>query len=56
MHLVKAHALLGLKNYTEAQNELEAFLTRDPNGVDSAQVRHTLDEVKSFTARGGNGK
>ncbi len=50
IHLVRAHALLGLKSYTEATIELEKYLGADPNGADTAAVRKTLDEVKAFTA------
>jgi tetratricopeptide (TPR) repeat protein len=56
IHLVRAHAMLGMKNYTDAQGEFEAFLARDPNGEDSARVRQTLDQVKAFTARAASGK
>jgi Flp pilus assembly protein TadD len=56
LHLVRAHALMGLKNYPEAQSELEALLSKDPNAADSAQVRETLDQVKTFTARAASGK
>ena len=48
LHLVKAHALLGLKSYTDAMTELEKYLERDPNGKASAQARQTLAKVKAF--------
>ena len=50
IHLVRAHALLGLKAYTQAMTELEKFLGDDPNGADTASVRKTLDQVKAFVA------
>ena len=50
VHLVRAHALLGLKAYTDAVAELEKYLGGDPNGVDSANARKTLDQVKTFMA------
>jgi tetratricopeptide (TPR) repeat protein len=56
IHLVRAHAMLGMKNYTEAQAEFEVFLAQDPNGEDAARVRQTLDQVKAFTARTASGK
>ena len=56
LHLVRAHALMGVKNYWEAQSELEEFISRNPNGEDTARVQQTLDEVKAFTARASRGK
>jgi tetratricopeptide (TPR) repeat protein len=50
LHLLRAHALLGLKSYTEAIAELEKYLGEDPNGVDTANARKTLDQVKAFVA------
>ena len=50
IHLVRAHALLGLKSYRDAMAELEKYLGDDPNGVNTANVRKTLDEVKAFVA------
>lgn len=50
IHLVRAHALLGLKSYRDAMAELEKYIGDDPNGVDTANVRKTLDEVKAFVA------
>jgi tetratricopeptide (TPR) repeat protein len=54
VHLVKAHAYLGLKNYQEAISELELYLTRDPKGANSAEARQTLDKVRAFTASSGS--
>lgn len=56
LHLVRAHALIGVKNYPEAETELEAYLQREPNDTGTAQVRQTLSEVKAFTARASSGK
>ncbi len=53
IHLVKAHALLGLKDYPQAIIELEQFLGTDPNGPDSARARQTLDQVRAFLASNG---
>lgn len=50
VHLVMAHAYLGLKDYQNAVAQLEQYLTRDPNGMESAKARQTLDQVKAFTA------
>jgi tetratricopeptide (TPR) repeat protein len=56
LHLVRAHALIGVKNYVEAETELEAYLQREPADQYTAQVRQTLSQVKAFTARAANGK
>ena len=51
VHLVKAHAMLGLKDYSAAMLELQTYLTKHPQGADSERARKTLDEVRSFVAR-----
>ncbi len=53
IHLLRAHALLGLKDYTQAVIELEQFLGAEPNGPDSAAARNTLNQVKAFMASNG---
>ena len=53
IHLIKAHALLGLKNYDLAVAELEQFLGNRPDGVDSAKARETLNQVRAFMAASG---
>jgi predicted Zn-dependent protease len=54
VHLLKAHALLGLKAYNEAIAELEAYLTRNPKGQDSDQARETLQQVRAFIEQNRN--
>jgi len=51
LHLVKAHALLSLKDYAPAMTELEAFLEQSPDAPQSENARKTLAEVKAFLAR-----
>ena len=53
VHLVKAHALLGLKAYSQAIAELEAYLARNPKGQDSDQARETLQQVRALVAQNG---
>lgn len=53
LHLVKAHALLGVKNFDQAVAELEQFLRTKPNGADSAKARETLNQVRAFMATNG---
>jgi len=50
LHLIRAHALLGLKAYSQAMAELEKYLGAEPNAADTASVRKTLDQVKAFVA------
>lgn len=48
VHLVRAHALLGLKMYQDAVGELELYLTREPSGAAADSARKTLNMAKSF--------
>lgn len=50
VHLLRAHALLGLKNYSDAITELERYLGGAPNGLDAASARETLDQARAFAA------
>jgi tetratricopeptide (TPR) repeat protein len=51
LHLVKAHALLALKQYPDAMNELQVFLTEAPNDARTADARRSLDEVKAYVGK-----
>lgn len=51
IHLVKAHALLSLKDYSPAMEELQVFLEQSPDGPMSGHARKTLAEVKAFVER-----
>lgn len=53
LHLVKAHALLGIQAYNDAVAELEAYLSKNPQGQDSDKARDTLQQVRSFMAKSG---
>jgi Flp pilus assembly protein TadD len=53
IHVVKAHALLGLKQYQPAVAELERYLDREPQGAIAASARQTLDQAKAFVASSG---
>ena len=50
IHLVKAHALLGMKNYSEAMAELQWYLEKAPSDQNSASARQTLEKVRAFAA------
>lgn len=48
IHLVKAHALLAMKDYPSAMDELQIFLDKSPGDPHSAQARKTLEQVRAF--------
>lgn len=50
IHLVKAHALVGTKEYNKAAAELELYISRDPQSATATAARHELDQVKAFTS------
>jgi len=50
IHLLKAHALLALKNYPLAMSELQAYLDLDPNGSNVHEAKLTLEKVRAFVA------
>lgn len=50
IHLVKAHALLGLKDYDEAASELEQYLAKDGTGPRADEARKSLSQAKAFAA------
>jgi tetratricopeptide (TPR) repeat protein len=50
IHLVRAHALLGLQQYPDAMNEFQLFLTEAPDDARSAEARQKLEQVKAFAA------
>ncbi|HET9743194.1 MAG TPA: carboxypeptidase regulatory-like domain-containing protein [Terriglobales bacterium] len=50
LHLVRAHALLGLKDYKGAVAQLQDFITLAPKDPNSSSARETLEKVKAFTA------
>jgi len=47
VHLVRAYALVGLKNYQPAEVELEHYLASNPTGKDSDAARSTLSRLRS---------
>jgi tetratricopeptide (TPR) repeat protein len=46
IHLAKARALLGLKNYPDASTELQAFLAREPQGPRSQEAQKLLAQAQ----------
>lgn len=51
IHLLKAHALLAVKQYQDAMAELQAFVDQAPQSPHAADARNTLDQVKAFVAQ-----
>jgi len=49
IHLVKAHALLGLKDFDEAASEFERYLSADSKGPAADEARRALDQAKAFS-------
>jgi hypothetical protein len=50
LHLVKAHAMLMLKQYQNAMSELRAFLDKAPQAPQSEQARSMLQEAQALLA------
>lgn len=48
LHLVKAHAMLAISNYTDAMTELQQYLAKEPNGPNTQQARQMLDQARAF--------
>jgi tetratricopeptide (TPR) repeat protein len=51
VHLAKAHAMLALKNYPDAMNELQAFIDQAPKAPQADSARETLQQVRTFVAQ-----
>ena len=51
IHLVKAHALLGLKDYAQAMAELQWYIEKAPkDDRNTADARQLLDQARAFAA------
>jgi regulator of sirC expression with transglutaminase-like and TPR domain len=48
LHLVKAHALLALRQYENAMLELQAFVEKSPEAPQSAVAREMMEKTKAF--------
>jgi Tfp pilus assembly protein PilF len=46
IHLAKGHALLGLRNYSEAATELQAYLAKEPQGPRSEEAQKLLSQAQ----------
>jgi len=52
LHLVRANALLGLKNYPDAANELKIFLKIAPRDPNASAAQETLGQINAFITSG----
>jgi len=50
IHLVRAHVMLALKDYSNAVTELEAFLKLAPSDPNSPAAHKALEKLKALTA------
>jgi Flp pilus assembly protein TadD len=48
--LLRAHALLAMKQFPEAMTALQAYLQKEPQGPNSDQARKMLEQAKSYVA------
>ena len=51
LHVAKAHALWGLRRYTEAVTELRDYLRYEPAGEGARDAHQILDRLQSFSSR-----
>ncbi len=50
LHLIRANALIGLNKISRARVELQAYLTREPNGSLADQARTVLNKLSTGSA------
>jgi len=48
--LLRAHALLAMKQFPEAMAALQVYLQKDPQGANSAQAHKMLEQAQAFVA------
>jgi tetratricopeptide (TPR) repeat protein len=51
IYLLRAHALLSMKQFPEAMNALQTYLQKDPKGANNQQVQKMLQQAQAFLAR-----
>ncbi|HEY6969909.1 MAG TPA: tetratricopeptide repeat protein [Candidatus Angelobacter sp.] len=56
IHLVRAHAMLALNNYSDAMTELQQYLEKEPKGPNSVQAQKMLDQARAFASANGGAK
>ncbi|HEY1939534.1 MAG TPA: carboxypeptidase regulatory-like domain-containing protein [Candidatus Angelobacter sp.] len=51
IYLLRANALMAMKQYPDATVALQAYLQKDPQGSNSAQARKMLEQAQAFMAK-----
>lgn len=51
IYLLQAHALLSLKQYSEAMSALESYLQKEPSGPNHAEAQRMLQHAQSLVAQ-----
>ncbi|HEX3093214.1 MAG TPA: tetratricopeptide repeat protein [Candidatus Angelobacter sp.] len=51
IYLLRAHALLSMKQFPEAMTALQAYLQKDPKGPNVEQAEKMLEQAQAFMAR-----
>jgi tetratricopeptide (TPR) repeat protein len=51
IYLLRAHALMAMKQYPDATVALQAYLQKDPQSPNSAKARKMLDQAQAFMAK-----
>ena len=51
IYLLRAHALLAMKQYPEAMSAAQLFLEKDPHGPNSQLAHKMIEQAQAFTAR-----
>ena len=51
IYLLRAHALLSMKQFPEAMAALQAYLQKDPKGANAEQAQKMMEQAQAFMAR-----
>jgi tetratricopeptide (TPR) repeat protein len=51
IYLLRAHALMAMKQYPDATVALQAYLLKEPQGANSEHAHKMLDEAEAFMAK-----
>ena len=51
IYLLRAHALLAMKQFPEAMTALQAYLQKDPKGANVQQAEKMLEQAQAFMAK-----
>jgi len=51
IYLLRAHALLSMKQFPEAMTALQAYLQKDPKGANAEQAQKMMEQAQAFMAK-----